>query len=243
METNENKESDLGILVSKALNRPRGDHAIAIFKAGLAAFPIVGGSVASLIGDYVPTSTSLALERAVASLGQALIRLEDRLDFDTVDRDEFADLFKTSYLAIVRSSRKEKIDAATNILVNLLLRKGEAKKIEYSELDHFARAIESLSPGAILALGHIYDVATADHDENHRRKLPLRCCLDREMQPEDAGVADPQLLLGLIVELQNWGLVWCQYFSEKPEMSGGQLGTVYLLPLGLRLVDSVLRLS
>jgi hypothetical protein len=38
--------------------KSKTDHVLAVFKAGLNAVPVVvGGSVASLIGDYEPTST------------------------------------------------------------------------------------------------------------------------------------------------------------------------------------------
>jgi hypothetical protein len=45
------------------MKKTAGDHALAVIKAGLNAVPVVGGSIASLIGDYIPTATQKTIER------------------------------------------------------------------------------------------------------------------------------------------------------------------------------------
>ena len=48
------------------------DHALAVVKAALNLIPVVGGTIASLVGDYVPSSTQKAVERTIELLGEKL---------------------------------------------------------------------------------------------------------------------------------------------------------------------------
>jgi len=73
-------------------------------KAALNAIPVVGGAIASLTSDYVPLSTQKSIERATELLRSHLTRLEERLDAEAVDKDEFAELFKSCYHAIIRTT-------------------------------------------------------------------------------------------------------------------------------------------
>ena len=59
---------------------PTKDHVIAIIKAGLNAVPYVGDSIASLIGDHVPTSTERSIEKTMEPLGEKLASLKARID-------------------------------------------------------------------------------------------------------------------------------------------------------------------
>ena len=134
------------------MKHPPKDHALAAIKAGLNLIPVVGGALASLIGDYVPISTQAAIERTTHLLGEKLEALQERIDVGAVDKEDFSELFKSCYLVIVRSNREEKLQAATAILANLLLRQGDPSKSSYEELDHLIRSIDALSIGAISVL-------------------------------------------------------------------------------------------
>src|SRR5579863_5912580 len=112
------------------------DHALAIVKAGISAIPAIGGPIASLIGDYVPTSTQSAIERSTEILAEKINNLQDRIDVNAVNKDDFSELFKSCYLVIVRTNREEKLRAAASILANILLRPGDPSKSPYEELDH-----------------------------------------------------------------------------------------------------------
>lgn len=135
------------------MKKSKSDHALALVKAGLSGIPVVGGSIASLVGDYIPTATQKSRDRALELLRSRLEELDDRIDVEAVDKDDFAELFKSCYLSIVRSHREEKLRAATAILANLLLREGDPDKCSYTELDHFSRCVETLSSGAVEVLG------------------------------------------------------------------------------------------
>lgn len=120
------------------MRKTKSEHALAVIKAGLSAVPVIGGSLASLVADYIPTATQRSLEEALKSLREKLAVLRDRIDTEAVNKDEFSELFKSSYLLIQRSHQQKKIDAAVNLIVNILLKKDDPKSLSYTELDHFA---------------------------------------------------------------------------------------------------------
>jgi hypothetical protein len=138
----------------------KSDHALIVIKAGLNAVPIVGGSIASLIDDYVPLSTQRSIESTTELLGQKLTSLEGRIDAEAVDKDEFSDLFKSCYLVVVRTTREEKLRAAAGILANIFLKQGDPEKLSYTELDHLVRCLDGLSSGAIAALDAVKGLVT-----------------------------------------------------------------------------------
>ena len=183
------------------------DHCLALIKAGLALTPYVGGPIASLIGDYIPTATERSVNRALELLGKRLKELEHRIDVEAVNKDDFAELFKSCYLSIVRSHRDNKLRAATAIIANLLLREGDPEKLTYTELDHFARCVETLSSGAVEVLGSI--VNTAQLEENLELKTnSYRMSFGdiRKQFPKHS----PDLLMGLILELDKVNLLRCR---------------------------------
>jgi len=114
-------------------------------KAGVSAVPGVGGVVGSLIGDYIQDETDKALELAIRCLRRQLERLKERVSAETVNRAEFADLFKSAYLVIVRSHHEQKLRAASNVIANALLRVGDEEKLQFNDLDFFVRLIDRLS--------------------------------------------------------------------------------------------------
>jgi hypothetical protein len=69
------------------------DHVVALIKAGLHLCPHIGGSIASLIDDYVPSSTERSIETAIELLREQLTSLEGRIDVDAVNKDDFSELF------------------------------------------------------------------------------------------------------------------------------------------------------
>ncbi len=83
------------------MTSPR-DHALAVIKAALNLIPSVGGALASLIGDYVPTSTQRSIDKTMTLLGEKLTSLEGRIDVDAVNKEDFSELFKSCYLVVVR---------------------------------------------------------------------------------------------------------------------------------------------
>ena len=226
------------------------DHALIAIKAALNAIPVVGGALASLIGDYVPLSTQRSIENATHLLGERLAKLQDRIDIEAVNKDEFADLFKSSYLAIIRTSNKEKVRAAAAILANLLLKSGDSDKLPYTELDHFVRCLDQLSVGAIAIVGVVYKLGKKNAPPNYpkddiRHSLEaLRSVqgirLDFRVVHAEASDMDPSLLMGLLGELNAANLV---HLPGVPTIRTPDFGNypVELTALGIRFVERILK--
>jgi hypothetical protein len=216
--------------------KSKSEHALALLKAGISAVPYVGGPVASLIADYVPTATQKSIDLAMSLLRDRLTELESRLDVEAVNKDEFAELFKSCYLSIVRTHRESKLKAATSILVNLLLKEGDPEKLSYTELDHFSRCTENLSSGAVEVLGAVMSAANkgAHYD-------PLADSFRMNFSDLNAKFANlsPFLLMGLVGELDAANLL---HRGNTPAIATTNYGNypVELTPLGARFAHFLL---
>jgi hypothetical protein len=184
------------------IRKSASEHVLAVVKAGLNAVPYVGSPIASLISDYVPSSTQRTVEKGLALLAEKLSSLEGRIDVEQVDKEEFAELFKSCYLVMVRSHHEEKLQAAA-LLANLLLRPGDPNKCSYEELDHFVRCLDALSIGAIAVLGAARHIAATapSGGQGHFHFNQLSGTLTR---------FDPSLLMSLTSELRSLNLVRIQ---------------------------------
>ena len=228
----------------------KADHALIVIKAGLNAIPVLGGALASLIGDYVPLSTQRSIEKAILTLREELDRLHDRVDLEAVNKDEFTDLFKSSYLAIVRTTNEAKLRAASAILVNLLLKPGDSDKLPYTELDHFVRCLDQLSVGALTVLGVVYDLGRKNAPPNYsegdiRRSLEALHSvqgirLDFHVVHSQMRAMDPSLLMGLLGELNAANLI---HLPGVPTIRTPDFGNypVELTALGIRFVERVFK--
>ncbi len=184
--------------------KPIRDHALAAFKAAVGIVPGVGGAIASLIGDYIPTSTQRNLEKAVDSFGAQLTALGDRISTESMNKEEFAELFKTAYLILIRSHHHERSEAATRLMTNALLKPQDPEKLSYSELDHFARCLDQLSIGALDVLAQA--VAIARHRAGSF--LDHKSVSITFLQLQNTRRAfSPSLLMGLIGELDRFNLM------------------------------------
>jgi hypothetical protein len=212
------------IEISKA---PR-DHVIAAIKAALNAIPLVGGSIASLIGDYVPTSTERGIRRALELLEEKLTALSGRIDIEAVNKDDFSELFKSCYLVIVRTNREEKLHAATALLANLLLQPNDPKKSSYEELDHLVRCLDALSSGAMSVLGAVrrsgYKNAPSPRISCHFPDI-------QKVFPK----FEPSFLMSLLSELRSVNLLHIQEGGVRtPDDSQIR---IELTPIGQRFVE------
>lgn len=139
------------------------DHALALFKAALNAVPLVGGSVASLLGDYVPTSRQRAVEKVAELLTEKILDIERRIDVQSIDQERFADLYGTFEALVMKTNREEKLSAAANILANAVLPLSDPNRSPSDELDHLMHCTDALSSGAIALLGASIQVRTPRH--------------------------------------------------------------------------------
>lgn len=214
------------------------DHALAVFKAGIAAVPGIGSPLAVLIQEYVPSATERSTRQAVDMLKLRLEMLSGRLDCDTVDRDEFSELFKACYLSVLKSHHEAKLKAATGLLVNILLRKNDPAKASFTELDHFARCLDSLSLGAYDLLGYL--VAYYRRQPPALQSRVFRMSIDTIL--EETTYKDAELLMGILGELNFMNLVHLAGIPSIREPNYGNY-PVELTQLGIRFVDTVMELG
>ena len=96
--------------------------------------------LASLIGDYVLTSSQAAIEQTTGLLSELDV-LRDRIDIGAANKEDFSELFKSCHLVVVRSNREEKLQAAAAILANILFALVSRPRSSYEELDHLIRLL------------------------------------------------------------------------------------------------------
>jgi hypothetical protein len=213
------------------------DHLMALTKAGIAAAPIWGGPIVSLINDYVPSARQKSLEEAFRLLKLKLESIENRIDVETVKKDEFVELYNSCLLIIVRTRQILKLNAAVSLITNILLKEDDPEKLSYTELDHFARCLESLSIGAIKTLGHAVDIAKQT-DFQKIGYQPIR--FDFKQLQDTMQEADPYLLMGLVGELNSLNLLHMAGAPQIP-LEGYANYPLQLTPLGARFVERLLQ--
>ena len=128
------------------------DHVITIFKASLASFPYAGGATI-LLDEYLFKSTERAISKSFNMFNERLNEIEDRLDLESVNEDQLSDTIKSFFQIVIYNSHEDKLKAAVNILTNLLLNSKDVEKLSYNELNHFTKCIDTMSVGALEALG------------------------------------------------------------------------------------------
>lgn len=229
----------IGLNIVRGMEKTAEDHVLAVVKAGINAVPFVGGVVASLISDYIPTATQRTVEKMLNDVGERLTALGDRIDANTVNKDEFAELFKSVYLVVMRTHNEAKLKGAANLIVNILLRLSDAEKLSYTELDHYARCLDQLSAGAIQVLAHA--VALAEQREPGRlSERSVR--INFENLQAKAAEASPSLLMGLVGELDA-----CNFIHRVgvPSVRAPDYANYALevTPLGARFVRRLLEIA
>ena len=76
------------------------------------------------------------MKKAAEFLRQKVAELENRIDTQVVNKDDFAELFGKYAALAATTGREEKLRAASNILANALLPPGDPNKSPFNELDH-----------------------------------------------------------------------------------------------------------
>ena len=179
------------------MSQSKRDHALAAFKAAVNLVPLVGGSVASLIDDYVPTSKQKAIDQGWQLFSARIESLETRINSESANKEDFAELFQRFEDVISRTNRREKLEAAANILTNVLLKPNDPAKSPFEELDHLMHCVDKLSSGAITILGAVRTLPPQGQLGIHSfsavwRQLPQ---------------IEQSLLMSLLMELHSLNLV------------------------------------
>ena len=84
--------------------------------------PVVGGAIASLIGDLAASRLQHSHLLDVKMLTEKLTELEDRLDLELAKSSDVLELTKQYWSIMLKTNRELKLIAATNILANAFLK-------------------------------------------------------------------------------------------------------------------------
>lgn len=175
--------------------------------------PILGGTGGHLF-EYASEATKESLEQFKDEVLRRVRTLEKTGDTH-INRDEFTELFKSAHLVALRSIQSERRQAAVEILANLFLKPGDDSKLSYNELEHFMRALESLSLAAISAFSRLFRITGGSG-----RHAPSIDTLKDQLS------LDPHLLMGLMRELESWGFVDLSTPQVKTQNYGNSSATL-----------------
>ena len=139
-----NQQSDESALEKwerqKAEGQSFAEHILNIIKAGLSAAPFTG-AIASLMTDYIPNAKAKRLEEFAEQIAKDLYDLQDSVNAEYLQTDDFAFMFEQSFRAVAEHPQKEKLEAFRGILVNSATIKGYTEE----EKEYFLNLAMNLS--------------------------------------------------------------------------------------------------
>ena len=144
-------ESSDSLAVSQLGRATQRDHAINAIKAALEAVPMVGGTLASLISDYIPQQKERRLIQFVQALSKDLSAVAERLDHDYMRSEQFSFLFEESCRAATRRYSDETLSALRSILVTSSVRFDVTQDIK----EEFLRIASLMQPMHLRLLAFI----------------------------------------------------------------------------------------
>lgn len=98
------------------------DHAKNVVAAAISGIPVIGGPLSSLLSEYLPEWKEKRVLKFIYDLAEEFNRLEDRVDLDYINKEEFAYLFESVFLRVLREYRTEKLEDFKSLLVNSCVR-------------------------------------------------------------------------------------------------------------------------
>jgi hypothetical protein len=189
-----------------------------------------------MLGDRLHAETQRAIYDCMHLLAIRLDQLEGRLDEAQIQNNDFLELFKSAYLVVIRSHKKERHIGAANLLANLLLKSDDSERLSYTQLDHFVRCLDNLSIGALECLAAIYEFGSRVNMQSGQRVQQISF---RSIHNRLSHYA-PDLLMGTVRELDAHNLV---HLSGAPDIKTENYGNypVYLSDIGVDFVEQILR--
>ena len=200
-------------------------HSLPVTKAAINAIPWVGGSIASLIDDYVPTAKEEAKRKALEHLAEKVARIVK----DAINKEDFADLYFKFEALAAKTNREDKLRTAANILANSLLPPTESNRSPYEELEHLMHCADALTSGAIAVLGASRKVRPPRHASQGDTPFGFK-----ELHRLVPGM-DSQVIMGAIAELRGLHLLnVTEGLIQSPEFEAYQFRVT---PLGSRFAE------
>ncbi|MDX8352436.1 hypothetical protein [Cognatiyoonia sp. IB215182] len=128
------------------------EHLLNVIKAALSTAPF-GGGIASLMTDYIPSMKERRLEEFVREIAADLKALQDRIDEDTIQTDEFAFVLERCFRGAAEHYQSEKLQAFRGILMNSAV----GSEVEADEGEYYLNVVERLSALHLRILAFLSD--------------------------------------------------------------------------------------
>ena len=119
------------------------EHILNGAKALVAAIPFVGGSLNSLMNDYIPDFKRERLKKIVEKIGTDVNGIKETLNKEYITTEEFAYYFEISIKKSLEEYNEEKIRYYIGFLVGNL---DKNKNSSNDEKDFYLKLIEKLTP-------------------------------------------------------------------------------------------------
>lgn len=130
------------------------EHVLNLFKAVLSTTPI-GGFIASLMSDYIPSSKQLRMEHFIEETAKILATLQDQIDMNRFHTDHYAYIFEQCLRGVAQHPQQEKIDCYKAILINAAM----PSNVTDDEQDYYLNLVNTLSPVHIRLLSILHSVS------------------------------------------------------------------------------------
>ena len=134
------KEVRLPDLAKNITRISTGDGVTAVVKAAFNDVPLVGGSIASLLDDFIPASRERRIREFAEGVASDLEQIKSQLKIKYVTTDEFAYLFTRVFQNLTRDYQQSKINAYRGLLVNSL-----RYDIDASVVESYLKRVEDLT--------------------------------------------------------------------------------------------------
>lgn len=168
------------------------DAFLGVLEVSTSYFSAEGAAFVGAVAAQLPNAHNRANQRSIDRLRVRIRELEDRLDAETVEKDEFLELAKSTFLLLDSTQYEEKANAAIEIFLNGGLKDGDPEKRPYDELDHFSCCLRSLSIGALRVLSIAVALNLPAHKSIHPGEIAQKY-----------GELDDDFCIGLLRELEG----------------------------------------
>lgn len=124
------------------LKPSKSDAVMSVIKAAVNAVPYVGGSLASLMDDFIPTELNKRKDNLLLQLEKDFKDLEDRINTEVLKESYFISIFLSSFKSAMATEKQEKIDCYRAIILNAAI----AQQPNTDEIQMMLRITDSLTP-------------------------------------------------------------------------------------------------
>jgi hypothetical protein len=133
------------------------DHALAIGLAALNAIPVAGGTIATLISEYVPREKQERMKRFVQDLGERLSREQARVDQEFVRTDEFQTLFEDTLDRVQQRRNEDKFEYWASLVTGVVAKERPPR----ADRDRFVDTLDRLRLSHLQLLHVVATTTTA----------------------------------------------------------------------------------